>query len=148
MIPYCTLISQYLIQDAIPIEQFVETRRKPDSFDVGDIASGIIGQNIIQQKASNSVITRKVVKPTKKQKQKSRRQRQHFDADATSEDENSDDIEYDDSDNNAAVAGADEADSVGETEDTARELQGLQDVQQVIGFVTICYHQLSQLYYL
>ena len=28
------------------------------------------------------------------------------------------------------MAGADEADSVGETEDTVGELQGLQDVQQ------------------
>ena len=87
---------------------------------------------MIQPKSGNSIITRKGVKATKKQKQKSRRQRQNFDTEATSEEENSDDIEYDDSDNNAAVAGADEADSVGETEDTAGQLQGLQDVQQVI----------------
>ena len=90
----------------------------------------IIGHNIITQKTENLAVTRKTVKTTKKQKQKSRRQRQNFETDITTEEENSEDIEYD-SDNNAAVAGADEADSVGENEDTSRELQGLQDVQQV-----------------
>ena len=56
---------------------------------------------------------------------------QNFDTSISSEEDNSEDIEYDDGDDNAAVAGADEADSVGETEDTVGELQGLQDVQQV-----------------
>ena len=129
-------ISQYSIQDTIPIEQLVE--RKTETFDVGEITTGIIGQNIIQQKSINSAITRKNVKQTKKSKQKSRRQRRNFDTDITTEEENSEDIEYD-SDNNAAVAGADEADSVGEAEEPARELQGLQDVQQVILYSILNY---------
>ena len=118
-----------MTQDSIPIEQFVENQRKVEAFDVGDLTTGIISQNIIQQKSGSTIVNRKSSKPTKKSKPKSRRS-QNFDTSISSEEENSDDIEYDDGDDNAAVAGADEADSVGETEDTVGELQGLQDVQQ------------------
>ena len=49
----------------------------------------------------------------------------------TTDEEHSDNIEYDDSDNNANVAGADEADSIGEVEDNVDGIQGLQEVHQV-----------------
>ena len=75
-------------------------------------------------------------KSSKKVKQKGTRaakwkRNQNYADGVTSEDDNSDDIDYDDSDNNAAVAGADEADSIGEADDIAGGISALEGVNQV-----------------
>ena len=95
---------------------------------------GLIGSNIIRQKSANTTVSRiaKNSVKTRKKQHKLRKRRQNFEGGVSSEEDNSEDIEYDDSDNNANVAGADEADSVGEADDTVGELQGLQEPHQVM----------------
>ena len=93
---------------------------------------------MIRQKSQigpTSKLPKTASKLTKKRQQKIRKRRENFDEGVTSEDENSDDIEYDNS--GADVAGADEADSVGEAADTVGGLQGLQEPHQVNLFVNI-----------
>ena len=135
-----SLTTVTISEDNIPIHLSVEPQpRKNRNFDVNNVASGIIESSMIRQKSDNSVITKKQKMPsksTKKQRQKGKKtglgkRQQNYDGDVTSEDEDSEDIEYDDSDNNANVAGADEADSMGDVEDSVGEMHGLQEVHQV-----------------
>ena len=98
------------------------------------MASSTIDSGILRQKVGNSLITKaqKRVSTNGNKKRKGSKRQQKYDGDATSDDADSEEIEYDDSDNNANVAGADEADSAGEVEDAVGEAQGFQQVQQVI----------------
>ena len=101
-----------------------------------------IGSGVVRKKNDNSGIISRLhqqkrifAKSSKTKRPKmgktTRKRSQNYDGDVTSEAEDSEDIEYADSDNNANVAGADEADSVGEMEDTIGEIQDLQEVHQV-----------------
>ena len=103
------------------------------------INTDTIGSEIIRQKPDRAMVAKiKKAQPnsSKKLQQKNnksgtRKRRQDFGGGVESDDENSDNIEYDDSDNNAAVAGADEADSVGDADDSVGEIPGLQATHQV-----------------
>ena len=121
----------------MPIDQYVDSQRKTRIFGASNLAASTIESNILTHKPIHTMATKhQKTKPLKKVKQKGtrstkRKRNQNYADGVTSEDENSDDIDYDDSDNNAAVAGADEADSIGEADDIAGGITALEGVNQV-----------------
>ena len=121
----------------MPIDQYVDSPRKTRIFDASNLAASTIDSNILNHKPIHAMATKhQKTKSSKKVKQKGtraakRKRSQNYADGVTSEDENSDDIDYDDSDNNAAVAGADEADSIGEADDIAGGISALEGVNQV-----------------
>ena len=121
----------------MPIDQYVDSQRKTRIFDASNLAASTIDSNILTHKPIHTMANKhQKTKSSKKVKQKGtrstkRKRNQNYADGVTSEDENSDDIDYDDSDNNAAVAGADEADSIGEADDIAGGITALEGVNQV-----------------
>merc|ERR1712141_761291 len=129
-------------EENMPINQYVDSPRKTRIFDASNLAASTIDSNILTHKPIHTIANKhQKTKSSKKVKQKGtrstkRKRNQNY----------SDDIDYDDSDNNAAVAGADEADSIGEADDIAGGITALEGVSQdeIITYQTQHEYQQSQ----